>query len=100
MNDTQKMLQAILNGQGAIKQELISKIDKVEEKLGGRIDGLEGKIDGLDGKIDGVEKRLTGRLDKIGRQFAYLEDDAPTREEFDSLEERVDKIERKATPTL
>ena len=92
MNDTQKMLQAILNGQGAVKQELLSKINKVEENLSGRMDGLEGKVDGLDGKIDGVEKRLTQRLDKIGRQLAYLEDDTPTREEYDNLEKRVDKM--------
>ena len=57
-NDTQKMLQAIIHGQNSLKQELLSKIDKVDKKLGG-------KIEGLDGKIDRVEKRLTERLDKI-----------------------------------
>lgn len=91
MNDTQKMLQAIINGQSTIKQELLSKIDKVDQK----VERLGEKVAGLDGKIDSVEKNLTQRLDKIGRQLAYLEDDAPTRDEFDNLEERVDKIEEK-----
>ena len=95
MNNTQKMLQAIINGQSTLKQELLGKIDKVDQKVEKLGEKLEGKIKGLDGKIDGVEKRLTERLDKIGRQLAYLEDDIPTREEFDSLEKRVGKIEQK-----
>ncbi len=80
MDDTQKMLRIIINGQSSFRQEVLGKLDKVEKRLDSRIDGLENKIDGLDGKIDGVEKRLTERLDKIGRQLAYLEDDTPTRE--------------------
>lgn len=67
MNDTQKMLQAIINGQSTLKQELLSKIDKVDKK-----------VDGLDVKLDKVEKNLTERIDKLGKQLAYLEDDAPT----------------------
>lgn len=87
MNDTQKMLQAIINGQSAIKQELSGKIDKVDLR-----------VERLEKKIDQAEKNLTTRIDKLGKQLAYLEDDAPTREEFDNLEERVDKIEQKAVP--
>lgn len=96
MNDIQKMLQAIINGQSTLKQELLSKIDKVDQK----VDKLGEKVGGLDRKIDGVEKRLTERLNKIGRQLAYLEDDAPTRDEFNNLEKRVDNIEQKATSAL
>ena len=81
MNDTQKMLQAIINGQTTLKQELLREIGKVDQK----VDKLTDRVEGLDGKIDSVEKNLTGRLDKIGRQLAYLEDDAPTREEFYNL---------------
>lgn len=92
MNDTQKMLQAIINGQSSFKQELLSKIDRVDQK----VEKLNGTVEELDGKIDKVEKRLTERLDKIGKQLAYLEDDTPTREEFDKLEIRVDKMEHKA----
>ena len=79
MNDTQKMLQAIIHGQNTLKQELVTKIDKVDKKV-------EGLGDRLEGKIDSVEKNLTGRIDELGKQLAYLEDDTPTREEFDNLE--------------
>ena len=89
MNDTQKMLQAIINGQTSLKQELVGKIDKVDLK-----------VNRLDEKLDRVEKNLTERIDKLGKQLAYLEDDAPTREEFDNLEKRVDRIEQKPTPAL
>ncbi len=85
MDDTKKMLQAIIHGQNSLKQELVTKIDKLDEKLSSRIDGVEDKL-------DNVEKRLTGRIDALGKQLAYLEDDAPTREEFDNLEKRVDKM--------
>ncbi len=99
MDHTKQMLQAILSGQNALKQELVSKIDKVDQK----VDALDQKVDKLgerlDGKIDSVEERLTKRLDNIGRQLAYLEDDAPTREEFDGLEKRVVKVEQRSTPT-
>lgn len=75
MDDTKKMLQAIIHGQNALKQELINKIDKVDRKL-------------------------TKRLDNIDGQLAYLEDDAPTRQEHDELAGRVEKLEQKATATV
>ena len=37
-------------------------------------------------------KKVNDRLDKQGKSLAYLEDDAPTVEEFEKLEERVTKI--------
>lgn len=86
MDDTPKMLRAIINGQSAFRQEILSRLDKLETKL--------------EGMINKVEKNLTERIDKLGMQLAYLEDDSPTREEFDKLEKRVDKIEQKATSTL
>jgi hypothetical protein len=88
MDDTKKMLKMIISGQSVMKSELLTRIDGVEKKLGGRIDGL-------DKKIDGVEKRLTTRIDKLGKSLAYLEDDAPTRDEFDNLEVRVKKVEQR-----
>lgn len=60
MDDTHKMLQAIINGQNTFRQEVLGKIDKLDQKLGGRIDGLEGKI-------DQVEKNLTKRIDRLGK---------------------------------
>lgn len=34
------------------------------------------------------------RIDKLGEQLAYLEDDAPTKGEFEKLEKRVGKLEK------
>lgn len=92
-DNTQQMLRAIINGQSSFRQEVLSKIDKLDNK----VDRLEEK---LDKRIDDLDKKLTKRIDKIGKQLAYLEDDTPTREEFDELEERVDKLEHTTTPAL
>ncbi len=72
-DDSHKMLQKVLDGQGTIRKD----------------------IKNLDVKINGVEERLTKRIDKLGLQIANLEDDAPTIEEFDKLEKRVKKVEVK-----
>ena len=88
MDDTKKMLRAIVNGQSAMKEELIKKIDHVEENLATRIDKLENKVD------TGFEK-VNKRIDNLGKQLAYLEDDAPTREEFDELAGEVNQIKVK-----
>ena len=58
MDDTKRMLTVIINGQSALKAELLEKIDHVDQKLGN-------KIDSLDKKIDKVEANLTKRMDKI-----------------------------------
>lgn len=91
MNDPQttKMLQAILSGQTAVKQELSGKIDKLDKK----VDKLRTE---LKTEIKEAKKDLTERIDSLGKSLAYLEDDAPTREEFDKLERRVDAL----SPTL
>lgn len=91
-DDNTKMLRTIINGQSAFRQEVLSKIDKLDKKLTDRIGGVETN---LSRKIDQVEKNLTGRIDKLGKQLAYLEDDAPTREEFDNLDKGVGKLEQK-----
>jgi len=88
MDDTKKMLRTIINGQSLMKSELLGKIDNLDKK----IDGVK---EDLSTEIKGVEKRLTERIDKLGKSLAYLEDDAPTREEFDGLTSRVVKIEHK-----
>lgn len=71
MADT-KMLQVILGGQKSIRDD-IKKLEKKTEK------GF---------------KEVNNRLDKQGKSLAYLEDDAPTTEEFNKLEKRVSKIEK------
>ena len=84
MDDSKEILKAILKGQAAMKQELLNKIGKVEIN-----------VDKVGKRLDQAESTLIGRLDKIGGQLAYLEDDAPTKEEFDALEKRVKQTERK-----
>jgi len=91
MDDTKKMLRAIINGQSSMKSELLSEIHKVDKK----VDNLEKKVnDGF--KNVGLEfKKVNERIDKLGKSLAYLEDDAPTVEEFDKLEKRVTVVEHK-----
>lgn len=88
MDETKKMLRAIINGQSSMKQELLKEVKRVDKKL----DEVNG---GLSVKIDNVEKRLTGRLDMLGKQLSELDDDAPTGEEFEDLERRVTVVEHK-----
>ena len=88
MDDTKKMLRTIINGQSAMKSELLSEIRKGDEKLGSEIKELKKETkEGL--------KKVNYRLDLIGKQVAYLDDDAPTGEEHEELKERVTKLEHK-----
>ena len=70
MADT-KMLQAILDGQTTIKED----IKEVKEEV----------------------KKNGERIDKLGMQLAELEDDAPTIDEFEKLEKRVSTLELQMT---
>lgn len=88
MDDVKQMFRKIINGQSAMKSELITRINKVDEKLTGRVDSLQKEM-------RGGFKKVNERLDKIGLQAARLEDDTPTVEEFDKLEKRVTKVEQK-----
>lgn len=60
--ELKKMIQIVINGQSAFKEEILKEFKNLREK------------------IDNVDEKLTKRIDKIGRQLAFLEDDAPTRE--------------------
>lgn len=68
----QRGYDALLKGQNELKEELA--ILKEETKDGFR--------------------ETHERLDKQGKQLAYLDDDAPTREEYDGLVKRVEKVEK------
>lgn len=92
MDDTKTMLRAIINGQSTFRQEVLSRMDKLDKK----IDGVEER---LNENIDGIEKKLSRRIDNLGKYLAYLEDDTPTKEEFDGLGKRVAKLEQK-TPAI
>ena len=87
MDDTKKMLQALIDGQSAMKTELLGEIQKLDQKLEITIDRLRKETK------EGFEK-LTERADKIGLQVARLEDDTLTRDEFDDVESRLKKLEQ------
>jgi len=87
MDDTKKMLQTIINGQSAMKSELLGEIQKLDKKFDFKIDSLRKETK------EGFEK-LTERVDKIGLQVARLEDDTPTRDEFDDVDSRLKKLEQ------
>lgn len=68
-----KILQSILDGQTSIKK------------------GLNEGFKNVDLRFDGIDKRI----DKLGLQLANLEEDAPTIEEFEGLEKKVVKIQKR-----
>ena len=76
------MLQAILDGQSAVKEELKASIKRLEEK-----------VDRGFQKVDKRFEEVNERIDKLGLQIARLEDDAPTIEEFDQHEKRLTSVE-------
>lgn len=93
MDDTHKMLRAIINGQSAIKEEMLKEIKDVRKE----INDVRKDLNILKEKtISGFEK-VNDRMDKIGKQLAYLEDDAPTREEFDEITTKVEKLSQNAS---
>lgn len=79
MSDT-KMLQAILD-----------KVNKLEKSNNNIRSEMKEGFEKVNKRFDMVD----ARLDKQGKQLAYLEEDAPTREEHDKLNKRVTKIEKK-----
>ena len=89
MDDIKKMLRSVINGQSALKQELLAKIGKLDKKVDNNNDSLRKDV------RDGFEK-VNKRLDSIGKSVAFLEDDSPTIEEFDELESRATKLEGSA----
>ena len=65
-------------------QSILDKISSVDKKVDKGFTGVNGHID-----------EINKRLDKLGLQLANLEDDAPTIEEFEKLEQKVVKIQNK-----
>ena len=79
------MLHAIANAQSTNKQELLTQIKK-----------LENKVDTNTTQIKKLDTKLTQRIDGIGKNLAFLEDDAPTRKEHKDHDKRLKKLETKA----
>jgi uncharacterized phage infection (PIP) family protein YhgE len=85
VGENEKMIRALINGQTAMKQELLTEINKVDKK-----------VDSLKNNMREGFKKVNDRLDKQGKSLAYLEDDTPTIGEFEKLEKRVTKLETQA----
>jgi BMFP domain-containing protein YqiC len=83
MEEIKKMLFAVMNSQSSHKEELLSEIRKAKEELGNEILTVQKNVE-KNGK----------RIDALGNQLAILDDDAPARDEFKSLEVRVKKLEQ------
>ena len=75
MSDT-KMLQMVLDRVSMVDRKVDKGFKEVSKEIGK------------------VEKNLTTRIDKLGFQLAEIEDDAPTREEHDGLDKRIEKVEK------
>lgn len=90
MDEIKEMLKAVINGQHALRSELVGEISKLRKEMNSKFEDVGKRFDKVDERFDGVDDRL----DRQGKQLAYLDDDVPTREEFDSLESRVDKLEK------
>jgi len=108
------MLQILIKGQTALKQELDALREGQDSLQQGYAalqqgqDSLQQGHAALQQGQDSLKEELAilreetrdgfngthERLDKQGKQLAYLEDDAPTREEHDELTKRVEKIEK------
>ena len=66
---------------------------KILQSILDKVSLIDKKVD--NGFGDVVEKfsETNKRINKLGLQLARLEDDAPTREEFDGLGQKVAKIQ-------
>lgn len=91
MDETQKMLRAIINGQSSIRSDLMGEIKKLDKKF----DKLNHELQEFKKEAKQDHKETHKRIDRLGLQIAELEDDAPTREEHDRLEHKVSKIEHR-----
>lgn len=72
-----KMLRAIANTQSAMRGEMLSEFKNIKQDMN-----------------SGFEK-VNHRIDLLGSDLAYLDEDAPTSEEFNKLKKRVAKLEKK-----
>ncbi|HWA51678.1 MAG TPA: hypothetical protein VG895_01325 [Patescibacteria group bacterium] len=72
-----QMLQAIFDTVSSLRNEIKDLRNEMNDKFK---------------KVDENFKKVNQRLNKIGESVAYLEDDTPTRKEFENLENRVNKL--------
>jgi hypothetical protein len=86
--DEKKILKAIADVSTNLRTEIIKVRTEVIRNREEMITRDEERKE----QINGVEKRLTKRIDTIGKSVAYLEEDTPTRQEFEELQKEVETI--------
>lgn len=74
IDDIQKMLRTIINGQNSFRQEVLNKFDQIESKF-----------DGLEKIFDRFERNLTKRLDEVDKQLARKLEKRPLSKSYDLL---------------
>lgn len=92
---TQTMLRTIINGQSAMKSELLTKIDRSHNGLLTKINEIHKEVQNLKKETKEGFKKVNKRIDTIGMHLENVDEDAPTHDEFDKLEKRVTKVETK-----
>jgi archaellum component FlaC len=94
VEEIKEMLKAAVNGQHALKAELLREISMLRKETNSGFKKVNAQFKKVDTRFDEVNNRL----DKQGKQLAYLDEDAPTHDEFEDLEKRVKKIEQYHSP--
>ncbi len=95
MDEIKKMFQVLVNGQSAMKAELLTEIEKLRKEMNEKFDKVYEEFKGVDNDFEKVNKRL----DRLGMQLAELDSDAPTGEEFQQLKAEVEKIKLQIAST-
>lgn len=83
--DEQKILKAIAN----VSVNLHTEIVKLKSLVVKNHEEMIKRDEERKEQMNGVKKTITKRLDIVGKSVAYLEDDTPTREEFENLKKEV-----------
>ena len=77
----------------ATNKDLLQALVKGQTALQSDFNSLKSEVSSLREEMHAGFRKVNNRLDMVGKQLAYLEDDTPTRDEHSVLEERVDKLE-------
>lgn len=107
-----KIIQAILEKVSSIDNRVntinskVNSIDTRVDSIDSKVAEIDTRVDSIDNRFDSMEERMSRgfdevkvmisengeRIDKLGLQLAELEDDAPTREEQEELEHRLEEL--------
>lgn len=79
-----------------LKQYIAATVSQTEQRLGGRIGGVESRLDGVESRLDGVESRLGGVESRLDRLETKVDDGfAGVGEAIELINNRLDESETK-----